>query len=35
LIRYSGPLLRHADEEQQASFDTTCEMFPRFLGNTT
>jgi hypothetical protein len=34
MVRYRGPLLRHADEEQQASFDTTCEMFRRFLGNT-
>jgi 5-enolpyruvylshikimate-3-phosphate synthase len=34
LIRYGGPLLRDADEEQQASFDSTCEMFRRFLGNT-
>jgi hypothetical protein len=34
LIRYGGPHLRHADEEQQASFDTTCEMFRRFLGKT-
>ena len=34
MIRYGGPLLRHADEEQQASFDTTCEMFRRFLGKT-
>jgi hypothetical protein len=33
MIRYGGPLLRHADEEQQASFDTTCEMFRRFFGN--
>lgn len=32
MIRYGGPLLRHADEEQQTSFDTTCEMFRRFLG---
>jgi len=34
MIRYGGPLLRHADQEQQASFDTTCEMFRRFLGKT-
>jgi hypothetical protein len=34
MIQYGGPLLRHADEEQQASFDTTCEMFRRFLGKT-
>jgi hypothetical protein len=34
MIRYGCPLLRHADEEQQASFDTTCEIFRRFLGNT-
>ena len=33
MIRYRSPLLRHADEEQQASFDTTCEMFRRFLAN--
>jgi hypothetical protein len=34
MIRYGGPLLRHADEEQQASFDTTCEVFRRFLVKT-
>jgi hypothetical protein len=34
MIRYGGPLLRNADEEQQASFDTTCEMFRRFLCKT-
>jgi len=34
MIRHGGPLLRHADEEQQMSFDTTCEMFRRFLGKT-
>jgi hypothetical protein len=34
MLRYGGPLLRDADEELQASFDTTCEMFRRFLGNT-
>ena len=34
MIRYGGPLLRHADQEQQASFDTTCEMFRQFLGKT-
>jgi hypothetical protein len=34
MIRYGGPLLRHADEEQQTSFDTTCEMFRQFLGKT-
>jgi hypothetical protein len=34
MIRYGGPLLRDADEEQQVSFDTTCEMFRRFLGKT-
>jgi hypothetical protein len=34
MIRHGGPLLRNAEEEQQASFDTTCERFRRFLGNT-
>jgi hypothetical protein len=34
MIWYRGPLLRHADKEQQASFDTTCEMFRRFLSKT-
>jgi hypothetical protein len=34
MIRYGGPLLRHADEEQQVSFDITCEIFRRFLGKT-
>jgi hypothetical protein len=34
MIRYGGPVLRHADEEEQASFNTTCEMFRRFLGKT-
>jgi hypothetical protein len=34
MIRYGGPLLRHAHEEQQMSFDTTCELFRRFLGKT-
>jgi hypothetical protein len=34
MIRYGGPHLRHADGEQQASFDTTCEMFRQFLGKT-
>jgi hypothetical protein len=34
MIRCGGPLLRDADEEQQASFDTTCEIFHRFLGKT-
>jgi hypothetical protein len=32
MIRCGGPRLRHADEEEQSSFDTTCEMFRRFLG---
>ena len=34
IIRYGGPLLRDADEEQQASFDITCETFRRFLAKT-
>lgn len=34
MIQYGGPLLRDADEEQQISFDTTCEMFRKFLGKT-
>jgi hypothetical protein len=34
MIRYSGPALRHADKEQQESFDITCEMFREFLGKT-
>jgi hypothetical protein len=34
MIRYGGPVLRHADEERQASFDITCEIFRRFLGDT-
>jgi hypothetical protein len=28
------PHLRDADEAEQASFDTTCEMFRRSLGKT-
>jgi hypothetical protein len=32
MIRYGGPRLRHADEEEQSSFATTCEVFRRFLG---
>jgi hypothetical protein len=32
MIRYGGPRLRHADDEEQSSFDTTCEMFRQFLG---
>jgi hypothetical protein len=32
MIRYGGPLLRQADEEQQTSFDATCEMLRQFLG---
>jgi len=35
MIRYGAPRLRHADEEAQSSFDTTCEMFRRFLGKAT
>jgi hypothetical protein len=34
MIRYGGPHLRHADEEEQASFDNTCEMFGQFLRKT-
>jgi len=34
MIRYGGPLLRNADEEEQDSFDTTCELFRKFLGKT-
>jgi hypothetical protein len=34
MIRYSGPALRHADKEQQESFDITCEMFREFLDKT-
>lgn len=34
MIQYGGPLLRDADEEQQISFDITCEMFRKFLGKT-
>jgi hypothetical protein len=31
LIGNGGPHLRHADEEQQASFDSTCRRFRQFL----
>jgi hypothetical protein len=34
MIRHSGPALRHADKEQQESFNITCEMFRKFLGKT-
>jgi hypothetical protein len=34
MISYGGPLLRQADEEQQTSFDATCEMLRQFLGKT-
>jgi len=33
MIRYGGPRLRHADEEEQSSFDATCDMFRRFFGD--
>jgi len=31
LIRHGGPHLRHADQDQQASFDSTCRRFRQFL----
>ena len=34
MIRYGEPRLRHADEEEQSSFGTTCDMFRRFVGKT-
>jgi hypothetical protein len=34
LIRNDGPLLRHADEDQQTSFGATCRKFRQFLRDT-
>ena len=31
MIEYGGPLLHHAGEDQQQSFDSTCRKFRRFL----
>jgi hypothetical protein len=35
LIQYSRPLLYHADEDQQRSFDSTCRKLRKFLTGTT
>jgi hypothetical protein len=34
MIRSGGPLLRRANEDEQASFDSTCRMFSQFLKET-
>jgi hypothetical protein len=34
MIEYGGPLLYHAGEDQQRSFDSTCRKFRRFLNET-
>ena len=31
MIEYAGPLLYHAGEDQQRSFDSTCRKFRHFL----
>ncbi len=31
LVEHGGPLLHHAREDQQRSFDATCRKFRRFL----
>jgi hypothetical protein len=31
MIEYGGPLLSHAGDDQQTSFDSTCRKFRRFL----
>jgi hypothetical protein len=31
MIEYGGPLLSHAGEDEQTSFDSTCRKFRRFL----
>jgi hypothetical protein len=31
MIEYGGPLLYHAGEDEQRSFDSTCQKFRRFL----
>jgi hypothetical protein len=34
MIEYGGPLLYHGNEDQQRSFDSTCNKFRRFLIET-
>ena len=34
MIQYGGPLLYHAGEDEQRSFDATCRKLRRFLGET-
>lgn len=34
MIEYGGPLLYHAGEDQQRSFDSTCRKLKRFLTET-
>ena len=34
MIEYGGPLLNHGGEDQQRSFDSTCNKFRRFLAGT-
>lgn len=34
MIEYGGPLLYHAGENEQRSFDATCRKFKRFLSET-
>lgn len=34
MIEYGGPLLYHGGEDQQRSFDSTCNKFRRFLTGT-
>jgi hypothetical protein len=34
MIEYGGPLLYHGGEDQQQSFDSTCNKFRRFLTAT-
>jgi hypothetical protein len=34
MIEYGGPLLYHGGEDQQRSFDSTCQKLRRFLKET-
>ena len=34
MIEYGGPLLYHAGEAEQSSFDATCRKFRKFLDET-